>query len=160
MPEAHEWVSRDKVIAIIAERIRSLYPGNDFREVKDKVGKRLAYAVNEAKKNRLEPPVKGRHVFGDVVRWARTIPRWGAKLVDLPQTAAPQPPLVRVRGEHLARYGALPSSWEECEDLLLKTMDQLQACHDELSRLRPQAEKWRQFMATRTKGQKKSSGGK
>jgi hypothetical protein len=146
LPEPHDLVSRDKVIAIIAAKVR--LPGDTFRQSKDKVGKRIAYAV---KKGWLDHPVKKRFVFGDVVRWARQRRGWGDKLAGLPLTDPPKALPVPVRAAHVAIHDL---SLKDCHALLAEVSDQLRAALDELNRLRPQAARWARFMATRTKGQK------
>ena len=145
-PGVNDLVSRVEIIATIAAKVKS--PGDMIRQAKDKVGQRLAYAI---KKSRLEPPVKGRLVFGDVVRWARTKPHWREKLAGLPQTDPPKAPPIEVRAEHVAIHDL---SLKKCHVLLAEANEQLRTAHDELNRLRPLAKKWENFMATRTKRQK------
>jgi hypothetical protein len=122
------------IVAIIADRVK--LSADTFRQAKDKVGHRLSYAI---KHGGLERPVKGRLVFGDVVRWARLQRGWGDKLAGLPQTDPPKAPPVPVRASHVALHDL---SLKDCHELLAEVSDQLRAALDEVNRLRPPAVKW------------------
>lgn len=72
VPEAGDLISRAMIIAIVTERVRQPY--DLLRNARGNVRKRIEYAI---KKGKLQPPVKGQFVFGEVIRWARQQKGWG-----------------------------------------------------------------------------------
>jgi hypothetical protein len=138
-------LSLPEVVAFLADRVRG--PLDTVREARDKVRKRMVYAVDNGT---LRQPEQQRFRLIDVVTWARGVARWAPHLTDFPVVIA-------VPAARLTLTGYAPVVYSSPEGKRIAELEQeLAEARAELELLRPDAVKWRSFATKCGKGKSRS----
>jgi hypothetical protein len=142
-------ISRPVAVRMIADRVPR-HRDDDVRFVRNRVSKRLTYAI---KRGKLARPTRGEFLFADIVTWAQQT--WPGKLNDLPLVPVTGSIQVDLPGLEVSLTAEqLPTDLAGCQRMLGDYITKvgaleakLRAAHAEIEQLRPDAEKWRNFKA-------------
>jgi len=145
-------ISRAEFVRMIADRMRQ--PDDDDQIVRNRVSHRISDAIKQGK---LPTPTSGEFLFRDVVYWAQSaFPGMlnDPPLIGLTMNIQATLPMLEasLTGE------VLPTDLAGCQQMLLEYITkataleaELRAVRAENERLRPDAERWQKFMASRRK---------
>ena len=154
-PETDDYVSKGDAISFITANITE--HESEWRAVRDKVGKRISYAVQVGELHFTDDKI----LFGALMAWARDKPDWAPHLAQFPRIVNPRASetfSLSASSEALV----LPETVGACHVALRQLHEQSQTATqclaealDEIQRLRPKAERYDEICATN-----KESGGK
>jgi hypothetical protein len=139
IPGAQDRVPSKEIIAFIAGKVR--VGKEDIRALKDKVAKRIHYAIHKQKI--LKPPVAGKLIFGDVIVWARGKREWRAAIDGLPanETLSGRALLPSLKS---AGYITSAHPPQECAARLVAAYVRIAELESEVARLRQPARNWQE----------------
>lgn len=139
-------ISRSDAVARIAAR--TSLPDDREREAKNRVSKRIGYAVRQGKL--IESP-RGFFPFGELSTWVRST--WPGLFNDWPHATSAD--LVSAaRCSSIFDSVVLPGSIDRCHDVIVEMNEKVRSLEErltaaqlEIEQLRPGAEQWRKFCA-------------
>lgn len=136
-------ISRSDAVANIAERIRK--QDETELDAHNRVSHRLSYAIKVMK---LPKPMQGKFCFNDIALWAQG--KWPGKFDDWPSVNTANIKLELPKFEVSASLFCLPKTIGECHSEITRLHSRevelialLQTANDEIERLRPDAESWK-----------------
>jgi hypothetical protein len=153
-------LDRAQCVALLAPRVvdrSGNRPGDDERASRDRVRKRIAY---DLLRGELRAVPTGRIRFGDLVAWAKAIPKWAASLRDLPGEArAPKQAQKRVRAKDITIIGVffkLPETEPESHAEIHRLAARIAELEEPARKLEAQRAKARVARAARHRRAEKS----